>query len=191
MLSTNSHYEDKWDKDKNVTSCPANIRNESSNSTPVALDSSDDALCCYSEVSFDGDANKEKDVNGGFPCCITLPTPHFPPMLESRWSTSITSTTIDYPPMYSNIHRKRQRHAEPSCCALRDVPFRAPTRSSEWGEILSSSTRCPRPQRLAGICIYRRSCHSCIKHEHDAISLYRLIDILNASLDIVNDEANL
>jgi hypothetical protein len=65
----------------------------------IALDSSDDALSCYSEVSFDGDENKEKeDVDGRFPFFKTLPPPQLPPMRESRWNATISNTTIDYPP---------------------------------------------------------------------------------------------
>jgi hypothetical protein len=185
----------KWDKDEDVTSCPATTRSECSISM-LALVSSDDALSCHSEVSFDGDENMEQeDVGRWFPSSrecrpmiITIPPPQLP-MRESRWNATISKTTIDSPPMYYNIHRKRLRPAELPCCAL-DVPFRAPIRSSEFGETSSSSTHLVRPQRLADSCAHPPNCQNRSNNDYDIISLQRTIDFLDAALEIVSDDAN-
>jgi hypothetical protein len=188
--------QDKWDKDEDVTSCPATARSECSISMLIALVSSEDALSCYSEVSFDGDENKEGEDAGRWftssrgcrPIIVTIPPPQLP-MRESRWNATISKTTIDSPPMYYNTHRKRLRPAELSCCAL-DVPFRAPIRSSEFGESSSSSTRFLRPQRLADSCAHPPNCQNRSNNEYDVISLQRTIDFLDAALEIVSDNAN-
>jgi hypothetical protein len=167
-------------------------------SMPITVICSDDAMSCYSEVSYDGDENAEQDdVDRWAPspqgchsiCVITIPLPRLLPVQESRWNATVSKTTIDSPPMYYNINRKRQRPAELPSCNLRDVPFRAPVRFIECDDSPASSFTClQRPQGLAGASVHRQNNPMHNKNECEAISLHRTIDFLDAALEIVNDD---
>jgi hypothetical protein len=176
----------------------------------------DDTMSYYSEVSYDDDDDNDNDGkehagvdrwSPSLPGCHSisdtlppLPPPPPPPqdrplplsMRESRWSATLSKTSLDSPPMYCSLNRKRQRPAELSHCILRDVPFRAPVRFTESGETVakissSSNTRFQSPRRLGDA-----TTHPCNKHnnanENIAASLQRTIDILDAALEIVNDD---
>jgi hypothetical protein len=194
-------YQDKSHNTQDVTSYHSTTRSERSISVPVTLVSSDDALSCYSQISFDDDENMEQEVVDRWspssprchPISITLPPPQLLPMRESRWNATICKTNIDSPPMYYSIHRKRQRPAEMSCCALRDVPFRAPVRSSDSGEAPAFSTRIRRPKRLADSCTHRPNGHTRSNNAYDATSLERTIGFLDAALEmlsVMSDDPN-
>jgi hypothetical protein len=216
-------HRDNRDKSDNViTSSSAPTTIVSAISVPVIINSfvrdsaavpNDDTMSYYSEVSYDDDDDNDdsKEHDGvdrwspSLPGCHSIndTIPPLPPpaqdrrlplsMRESRWSATLSKTSLDSPPMYCSLNRKRQRPAELSNCILRDVPFRAPVRFTESGETIAKTsspitTRFQSPRRLAGA-----TTHPCNKHtnanENVTASLQRTIDILDAALEIVNDDA--
>jgi hypothetical protein len=171
----------------------------------------DDTMRYYSGALYDDDDDNDDSKEHGadrwspsLPRCHSIDSlPPLPPpsqdrplplsMRESRWCATLSKTSLDSPPVYCSLNRKRQRPAEMSNCILRDVPFRAPVRFTESGAPIaknssSSNIRFQSPRRLGDA-----TTHPCNKHnnanESVAASLRRTIDTLDAALEIVNDDA--